>query len=130
MMKGKEMRDLEYFASYGCYISMENTKVVVEDVPDDADIATLEKRLVEYFYYRAWEIADSCYGMHGFGLSEEDEEGLSEDEIDEVTREYIEDQVEYSVKPWNSDGHEGSCTYSDGLSVEVLHYKRILKIFS
>jgi len=89
---------MEYFVSYGNYINMESAKVITDLSKEEINQA---------LYELAYQNAESYYGLHGFGLYEEEEEEFGEDGIHQC----IEDSLEYWFEEWDEEEHAPACTY-------------------
>lgn len=86
-----------FFVTTGCYLGLEHERV-------ETDMTAAEYcRTVAY--PQALEETEGWYGLHGFGVEEEDFEGTPE-EYEAQRQEECEDAAEYSVVPYVPEEHD------------------------
>lgn len=89
------MRDL--YLSYGIYLDMQEMRVKT---------SATDEEINNFLEDKSREVAESFEGIHGF--MDRDaylEEGISEDEVDQVMDEELEDALNYHFVQYNAIDH-------------------------
>ena len=91
----------KYFLRYGCYLGMDS---IVDEYEN-------EEEALQDAYELAYQSTEGWYGMHGFGMSHEEEndfmEEYGEEALSEEVHQIVDNACEWYAELYDPEQHDG-----------------------